>query len=117
MLGLSDFAGVVWEGKIGTTTVDINLRAEVAHGHGAALNMPTGTTGTPRAGPRGFAGCLRLPENEVKRVFFARIIGKIAALVGDGQHSRIVVQADSAGHNAEFGVFAHTEIDVAAAFI
>ena len=117
MLGLRNFACMMRKGEVGTAAVNINLRAEVAHGHGAALYMPARTARTPRAGPCRFAGCLRLPENKVKWVFFAYIVGEVAALIGDGKHGRIIVQADGAGHNAKIRVFPNTEIDIATALI
>src|SRR5438309_5065516 len=83
---LRDLAGVVREGKVHASTVNVDLRSQVAHGHRAALDMPAGTTWSPGTGPRGFAGCLSLPEHKIQRISFTRIFRKVPALVGNGQH-------------------------------
>ena len=58
-----------------------------------------------------------MPQNEVERVILARVVGIVAALVGDGEHGRIIVQADSASHDTKFRVVLHAKVDAATAFI
>src|SRR5207244_5095088 len=40
---LGNLTGVVWEGKVSPTTVNVELWTEVVHRHGATFDMPTGT--------------------------------------------------------------------------
>src|SRR5438132_3466019 len=117
MFGLGDFTGVVREGEVGPTTMNVELGTEIAHGHGTTFDMPAGTTGSPRAGPERFARGLCLPEDKVERVFLVGVVGEVAAFVGDGEHSVVVVEADGMGHDAEAGVLLDTVIDATIADI
>src|SRR5260221_1313061 len=117
MLGLRNSPRVVRERKVSPATMNVYLWAEVMYRHRAALDMPARTTRTPGARPCRFAGSLRLPEHEIERVLLTGIVGIIPALVGDGEHGRIVVQANCASHYTEIWVRLDTVIDVAATFI
>src|SRR5579875_1424183 len=99
MLGLGNLAGVMRECKVGTAAMNIELRPQVLHGHGAAFDMPAGATGPPGTGPRRFARRLGLPEHEIKRIFLARVIRIIATLVSDLEHGIIGIQADGMRHS------------------
>ena len=67
-LGLSDFVFVVREQQILAAAVYVDRLAQILHAHRGALDMPAGATHSPRAGPGGFAGLLRLPQGEVHRM-------------------------------------------------
>src|SRR5205823_5414891 len=113
MFGLCNLTGVMREGKVNTSAVNVQLLAKVAHCHRAALDMPAWTSRPPRTWPRGFARGLSLPEHKIKGVFFTRIIRIVAALVGNGQHGVIVVEANSSSHDAKLGVLFDAKIDAA----
>ena len=68
-LGLGDLVLVVREGEVAAAAVDVDRLAEVAVGHGRALNVPAGAALAPRRGPERLAGFGGLPEREVERVF------------------------------------------------
>src|SRR5712692_6522727 len=76
VFGLRNLAGMMGEGEIFTSTVDVELRAEVAQRHRTALHVPAGSARTPGARPCWFAGSLRLPEQKIKCVSLAGIIGE-----------------------------------------
>src|SRR5258708_27796252 len=117
MLGLRNLAGMVRECEVLAPSMNIQLWAEVAHGHGAAFNMPAGSAGSPGTGPRGFAWCLSLPEDEIKRVLLMRIVREVPALVGDFEHGIIRIQAERVGHDGEIRVPFDTEIDISTTLV
>src|SRR5260370_20345577 len=90
------------EGQIFTSTVDVQLRAEVAHRHRTALNVPAGSASTPGTWPCRFAGSLRLPDYIIKWVSLAGVIGEVAPLVRNRQHVVIIIQLHRAGPAPEF---------------
>src|SRR5713226_7390177 len=92
VFGLRNLAGMMGEGQIFTSTVDVQLRAEVAHRHRAALNVPAGSARTPGTWPCRFAGSLRLPEHKIKWIALAGIIREVAALVRNREHGVIIIQ-------------------------
>src|SRR5579884_4034269 len=92
MLGLRNFAGVMRECKVRAPSMNVDLRPQVFHGHGAAFDVPAGTPGTPGTRPRRFPWRLRLPEYKIKRVLLVRVIRVIAALIGDLEHGVIRIQ-------------------------
>src|SRR6266567_4573614 len=117
MLGLRDLAGMVRECEVLAPAMNIQLWAEVAHGHGAAFNMPTRPAGSPWTGPRGLARCLSLPEDEIKRVLLMRIVREVPALVGDFEHGIIRIQAERVRHDGEIRVLFDTEIDISTTLV
>ena len=68
-LGLGDLILVVREGEVAAAAVNIDGFAEIAIGHGGALDVPAGSALSPRGIPVGLAGLGGLPESEVERVF------------------------------------------------
>ncbi len=69
--GLSDFVFVMRENKVVSATMNVDLFAEMSHIHRRAFNMPTRTTGTPRAIPGRLTRFCRLPKRKIHRMFFA----------------------------------------------
>ena len=49
--GLCDFTLMVWENQVHSSTVDVEMVAQVLATHGRTLAMPTGETVAPRTGP------------------------------------------------------------------
>ena len=71
-----------------------------------------------RPGPYGESqagsSCERLlPEHEVERIAFVWVVGRVAPLVGDGQH----LVARDVAQLAELRIAAHRKVDVAAALV
>ena len=60
---------MVREGEVAAAAVDVDRLAEVAVGHGRALDMPAGTALAPRRFPERLAGLGGFPECKVERVF------------------------------------------------
>src|SRR5437868_5230125 len=116
-IGLCNFAGVMREGKVKTTTVNIQLRSKIAHRHCAAFDVPARTTRSPGTWPRGLTGSLRLPEDKIKGILFTRIVRIVAVLVGNGQHGVIVVEPNGSGHDTELRVLLDAKIDTAVAHV
>src|SRR6266700_7421 len=117
VFGLRNLAGVMGEGQIFTSTVNVQLWAEVAHRHRTALNVPAGPARAPGTWPCRFARSLRLPEHKIKWVSLAGIIGEVAALVRNREHSMIIIQPNRAGHAAEFRIPFDAVVDTAAVLI
>src|SRR5207249_967297 len=103
-LGLCDLVLVVREDQIQAAAVDVEVRAQVLHAHGRALDVPAGTAGTPGAVPGRLAGLRRLPEGEVARVplqgrrldpspglELLRVAVAQLAVVGDHRHVEVDV--------------------------
>src|SRR5262249_58664218 len=67
-LDLRDLALVVREDQVLAAAVDVERRAEIAHGHRGALDVPAGTTRAPGTRPRGLIRLGRLPQGEIPRV-------------------------------------------------
>ena len=72
-LGLRDLAIVVRKDVILPAGVDVELLAEVAHGHGRALDVPAWKAAAPRAVPLHDVLRILLPEREVVRAALFRI--------------------------------------------
>ena len=68
-LRLGDLVLVVREGEVAAAAVDVDRLAEVAVGHGRALDVPAGTAFAPRRFPERLAGLGGFPECKVERVF------------------------------------------------
>src|SRR5713226_294091 len=117
VFGLRNLASMMGEGQIFTSTVDVQLRAEVAHRHRTALNVPAGSARTPGARPCRFARSLRLPEHKIKWVSLAGIIGEVAALVRNREHGMIIIQPNRAGHATEVRIAFDAVVDAAAVLI
>src|SRR5260370_19460015 len=117
VFGLRNLAGMMGEGQIFTSTVNVQLWAEVAHRHRTALNVPAGSAGTPGTRPCRFAWSLRLPEHKIKWVSLAGIIGEVAALIRNREHSMIIIQPNRAGNAAEFRIPFDAVVDTAAVLI
>ena len=66
---LGKFVFVVREDQVNTSRVDVHFLAKNWDSHGRALNMPAGSTFTPRRGPFGFVGFGGFPEGKVLLVF------------------------------------------------
>ena len=64
---LGNLVLVVWKDEVDATTVEVEVLAEVFENHGAALQVPPGTTLTPGAGPeiRPVFWLASFPENEI----------------------------------------------------
>ena len=77
MLGLRNFACMMRKGKVGTAAVNINLRAEVAHGHGAALYMPARTAGPQGLGHAGSPGACACQRTKSSGSFLRISSGKL----------------------------------------
>ena len=75
---------MVRKSQVRAATVDIDLWTQIAHSHCATRNMPARTSRSPGTLPGRFTGCLSLPEHKIQGISLARILRKIAALVGDG---------------------------------
>ena len=67
---LSDLILMVWEYQILTARMNVDLLTEIFLRHHRAFNMPSRTSFT-----RGFAFFFRLPEYEIKRIFFLILTG------------------------------------------
>ena len=65
-LALSDLVLVVREPQIHAASVNIELLAQVFRCHSGALDMPTGKTNAPRAGPVHLPACIAMfPQREI----------------------------------------------------
>src|SRR5579872_5179735 len=72
-LALGYFVFVMGENVIDAAGMDVEMRSQVLHGHGAALDMPAGETTAPRAIPCHLAsgfGCL--PQRKIFRIMAVR---------------------------------------------
>src|ERR1022692_2239174 len=74
---LRDFILVMREHQILAAEMQIKARTENLHAHGAALDVPAGTTFAPRTGPENVAVVRRalLPEREVGERVLGVFIG------------------------------------------
>ena len=71
-LALTNFCFVVREAEVVTAPVDVELFAEVVHGHRRALDVPARPARAPRRVPRGFARFGGLPQGEVLVISLSR---------------------------------------------
>src|SRR5690606_12808645 len=107
--GLGELVLVVGEDQVEPAAVDVELVAEVAAGHGGALDVPAGPARAPRAGPGGVGRLLRLgglPQREVARVALAARVGVVG---------RLHVVRALPGQAAVLGVGGDVEVDVTGA--
>ena len=105
-LALGNLVFVVGEDQVLTAAVDVELRAQIAVGHGRALDMPAGASGPPGALPRRFSGLGAFPECEVGGVSF--LLGRLDA--GIVPADRVDV---APGELSVVGVAADAIVDVA----
>ena len=89
-LRLGRLALVVREDEIGAAAVQVDGRAELAHGKRRALDVPTRAARAPERLPGRLFRCRRLPEHEVERVILERILRPAAALELRARSSRRV---------------------------
>ena len=66
--GLGPLVLVVGEDQVVTPAVDVEAVAQQVERHGHALDVPAGSSRSPRRVPRGLAGLGCLPEGEVEWV-------------------------------------------------
>src|SRR5215210_3388176 len=64
---LGEFVLVVREAQVRAAAVDVRPIRQMLLDHRRALDVPAGTTRSPRALPGGLAGLGSLPEREVQR--------------------------------------------------
>ena len=83
-LGLSDLVVVMGKLEVDAARVNVHVCVEYGAGHGRALDVPAGSTETPRRAPRRLAGLRELPQGEVGRVLLlARLVaGQVALALG-----------------------------------
>ena len=74
-LGLRDLVLVVREDQVDAAGVDVEARAEVAHAHGRALDVPAGAPLPEHRRPAWLAGLGGLPEREVAHVVLLVLVG------------------------------------------
>ena len=89
-LALRDLGGMVREDQVAPAAVDVELRAEVMDRHRCTLDVPARASHAPWARPARLARRAGHPQHEVKWVFFVRVVGIVAALVGRRQHLGVV---------------------------
>src|SRR5690349_7244909 len=71
-LGLSQLVVMVREGEIDSSRVNVHSAAQNLRSHHRALNVPSGTTRTPRRIPSGLARLGSLPESKVHAGLLSR---------------------------------------------
>jgi len=98
---LRDLVLMMREEEIRAAAMDVEIGAEMAPGHGAALDMPAGPAAAPGALPARLVGPGGLPEHEIGRV---ALIGRDLD-AGAGDH----VLARAAGKPAIGGEARHRE--------
>ena len=74
-LALSDLIGVMREDEVHTAGVDVERRAQVAHAHGRAFDVPAGPPLADGRIPARFVGLGSLPESEVAHVILGVVVG------------------------------------------
>ena len=74
------------EDQVAAAAVKVERGPQKARAHHRALDVPAGTARTPGAVPGRLARRLRLPQHEVEGIALVRIVGPVAALIGDVQH-------------------------------
>src|SRR5260221_14416942 len=95
----------------------VNRQPEIGTRHLAPRGVIAGPAWSPRTRPRRLAGLLRLPEHEVQRIFFARIIRIIAALVRRLQPGAIANVAAGIRECAEVWIAPDGKVDPAVALV
>ena len=85
-LGLGRLALVVGEDQVGAAAVQVDGRAQLAHGQRRALDVPAGPAPAPQRVPRRLVGRRRLPQHEVERVALVGVVGPTAPLGRQPQH-------------------------------
>ena len=88
-LGLGDLVLVVRETEVDTATMQVEGRAEVGQRHRRALDMPAGTTFSPRRRPKvgAILGLTGLPQGEVGgrlAFIFVGVVGLAGGILGLG---------------------------------
>ena len=113
-LGLGDFVGVVGESVVYAAAVDIEPVAELAHGNGAALDVPTGVSEPPRRLPLELL-ILELglcePEHEIRLVALGFI--ETDVLARSDEEIVLVVLVE----NIVFVELGRVEVDVSAGYV
>src|SRR6266851_10475303 len=65
-LALRDLVFVMWKDIIDAARMQVEMRAQILHRHGAALDMPAGEAASPGTVPRHFAAWLaHLPQRKI----------------------------------------------------
>ena len=105
-LALGDLVLVMGEDEILAASVDVERVAQVLHGHGGALDVPSGPPRSPGTLPRRLARLGTLPQGEVERVALrlARLDPVALAHVVDAAARELPVVR----------LAAHVEVDIAA---
>src|SRR5215472_7492038 len=67
---LGDFVFVMWEREIDAAGVNVERFAKVFHGHGRALDVPSGAAGANGGFPEMLAGLGGFPEGKIARALF-----------------------------------------------
>src|SRR5438445_10660352 len=111
--GLGDFAVVMRKDQVGAAAVHIDLLAEVFERHRRAFDVPAGAPVAPGAGPAGFGGGARLPQDEIQWVLLARIVGIRATLRRQFHH----LLAAQPAQPPIVRDAPHPEVDVAVALV
>ena len=104
-----------WWGKIrsASAAVQVDRRAQLAHGERRALDVPPRPARSPQRLPRRLVRGRRLPQHEVERVALVGVVDVAAPLGGQAQHLVAVEVADLA-EALEAG---HVEVDAAAGLV
>ena len=101
-LGLGDLVLVVGEDQIDAAGVDVEPLAKVLHGHGRALDVPSGEPLAPRAVPshQPVGPCL-LPQGEVLGVAFVRVDLELLAMARPELVERVARELSVFGERAD----------------
>src|SRR5690606_31788770 len=106
--GLGRLALVVGGDQVDAAAVDVERGAEVFGGHRRALQVPAGTAGPPRGGPRRLPGTGALPQGEVAGVAFG---ARVTVLCGAHLFEALV------GQRPVLGVGGDVEVHVTGAVL